>query len=228
LASMSPKVTNDLRRQVGKGWEETALRWLVSPQNVRRSVGNDTYILGSNDNPQSGTAVATRLDMTVGATLKQLDALPGFDALKLALPIVQALLEMMVIVSIPVLLMFSAYEPKTIVTITFAQFALIFISFWWEVAGWLDDTLLKMTYDSITDFTKSVNDGWIMNMVLGTMYMVFPMGWFAMMGWTGVAIGNLINSAVHNAGQISQDIGKEGGGVVKDVGKSVIKKGMKK
>ncbi|EJK8888582.1 conjugal transfer protein TraG N-terminal domain-containing protein, partial [Salmonella enterica] len=37
LASMSPKVTNDLRRQVGKDWEETALRWLVSPQNVRRS-----------------------------------------------------------------------------------------------------------------------------------------------------------------------------------------------
>ncbi|ECB3302250.1 conjugal transfer protein TraG, partial [Salmonella enterica subsp. enterica serovar Newport] len=29
LASMSPKVINDLRRQVGKGWEETALRWLV-------------------------------------------------------------------------------------------------------------------------------------------------------------------------------------------------------
>ncbi|HHX1545125.1 TPA: conjugal transfer protein TraG N-terminal domain-containing protein [Salmonella enterica] len=163
LASMSPKVTNDLRRQVGKGWEETALRWLVSPQNVRRSVGNDTYILGSNDNSAGGIGVLTRAGTTIGLGLKQLDTQPGFDALKLALPVVQALLEMLVTVSIPVLLMFSAYEPKTIVTITFAQFALIFISFWWEVAGWLDDTLLKMTYDSITDFTKSVNDGWIMN-----------------------------------------------------------------
>ncbi|EAB7739621.1 conjugal transfer protein TraG [Salmonella enterica] len=228
LASMSPKVTNDLRRQVGKDWEETALRWLVSPQNVRRSIGNDTYILGSNDNPQGGAAVATRLDMTVGATLKQLDSQPGFDALKLALPIVQALLEMMVIVSIPVLLMFSAYDPKTIVTITFAQFALIFISFWWEVAGWLDDKLLIMTYDSITNFTKSVNDGWIMNIVLGTMYMVFPMGWFAMISWTGVAIGNLINNGISDTGKISQDIGKEGGGIVKGAGKSVITKGMKK
>ncbi|EDW1731954.1 hypothetical protein S726_004083 [Salmonella enterica subsp. enterica] len=83
------------------------------------------------------------------------------------------------------LLMFSAYEPKTIVTITFAQFALIFISFWWEVAGWLDDTLLKMAYDSITDFTKSVNDGWVMNIVLGTMYIVFPLGWFATIGLDG-------------------------------------------
>ncbi|EBR9313103.1 TPA: conjugal transfer protein TraG N-terminal domain-containing protein [Salmonella enterica subsp. enterica serovar Muenchen] len=228
LASMSPKVTNDLRRQVGKDWEETALRWLVSPQNVRRSIGNDTYILGSNDNPQGGAAVATRLDMTVGATLKQLDSQPGFDALKLALPIVQALLEMLVIVSIPVLLMFSAYDPKTIVTITFAQFALIFISFWWEVAGWLDDKLLIMTYDSITNFTKSVNDGWIMNIVLGTMYMVFPMGWFAMISWTGVAIGNLINNGISDTGKISQDIGKEGGGIVKGAGKSVITKGMKK
>ncbi|EBT1279649.1 conjugal transfer protein TraG, partial [Salmonella enterica] len=110
-----------------------------------------------------GIGVLTRAGTTIGLGLKQLDTQPGFDALKLALPVVQALLEMLVTVSIPVLLMFSAYEPKTIVTITFAQFALIFISFWWEVAGWLDDTLLKMTYDSITDFTKSVNDGWIMN-----------------------------------------------------------------
>lgn len=85
-----------------------------------------------------------------------------------------------------------------------------------------------MTYTSITDFTKSVNDGWIMNIVLGTMYMVFPMGWFAMMGWTGVAIGNLINNGINNAGKMSQDIGNEGGGIVKDVGKSVITKGIKK
>ncbi|EAU9427410.1 hypothetical protein EOI87_27895 [Salmonella enterica] len=96
---------------------------------------------------------------------------------------------------------------KTIVTITFAQFTLIFISFWWEVAGWLDDTLLKMTYDSITDFTKSVNDGWSMNIVLGTMYIVFPLGWFATMGWTGVKIGSQVSDGINKTGIPMQDAG---------------------
>lgn len=157
--------------------------------------------------------------------LKQLDTQPGFDALKLALPIVQALLEMLVIVSIPALLMFSAYEPKMIVTITFAQFALIFVSFWWEVAGWLDDMLLKMTYDSITDFTKSVNDGWIMNIVLGTMYIVFPLGWFAMMGWTGVKIGDLVSQGINKAGGMSQQAGAAGYKAAEGAAKTVVTKG---
>lgn len=225
LASMSPKVINDLRWQVGKGWEETALRWLVSPQNVRRSVGNDTYILGSNDDAAGGVGVITRAGTTIGVGLKQLDSQPGFDALKLALPIVQALLEMMVIVGIPVLLMFSAYEPKTIVTITFAQFALIFISFWWEVAGWLDDKLLLMTYNSITDFTKSVNDGWIMNIVLGTMYIVFPLGWFAMTSWAGVRIGDLVSQGISKAGNPVQDAGAQGPKAAEGAAKAVVTKG---
>lgn len=225
LDSMSLKVTNDLRRQVGRGWEETALRWLVSPQNIRRSVGNDTYILGSNDNSAGGIGVLTRAATTFGVGLKQLDTQPGFDALKLALPIVQALLEMLVTVSIPVLLMFSAYEPKTIVTITFAQFALIFISFWWEVAGWLDDTLLKMAYDSITDFTRSLNDGWIMNIVLGTMYIVFPLGWFATIGWTGVKIGDLVSQGINKAGGMSQQAGSAGYKAAEGAAKAVVTKG---
>ncbi|EHC5910912.1 conjugal transfer protein TraG, partial [Salmonella enterica subsp. enterica serovar Eastbourne] len=179
----------------------------------------------SNDNSVGGIGVLTRAGTTLGVGLKQLDTQPGFDALKLALPIVQALLEMLVIVSIPVLLMFSAYEPKTIVTITFAQFALIFISFWWEVAGWLDDTLLKIAYDSITDFTKSVNDGWIMNIVLGTMYIAFPLGWFTMMGWTGVKIGNLVSNGIDKAGSMSEQAGAEGPKAAEGAAKAVVTKG---
>ncbi|EBS4549429.1 conjugal transfer protein TraG, partial [Salmonella enterica subsp. enterica serovar Newport] len=114
---------------------------------------------------------------------------------------------------------------KTIVTITFAQFALIFISFWWEVAGWLDDTLLKMTYDSITDFTKSVNDGWIMNIVLGTMYIAFPLVWFTTMGWTGVKIGSLVSGGIDKAGSMSQQAGAAGPKAAEGAAKAVATKG---
>jgi hypothetical protein len=62
---------------------------------------------------------------------------------------IQALLQMMIITVIPVLMMFSAYEPKTVVTISFALFALQFITFWWELAGWLDDRLITILYDNM-------------------------------------------------------------------------------
>jgi hypothetical protein len=110
---------------------------------------------------------------------------------------IQALLQMMIITVIPVLMMFSAYEPKTVVTISFALFALQFITFWWELAGWLDDRLITILYDNMAqqglassvpfaNFISSTNDGWIMNLVLGMMYVVFPVFWIGMLSWIGV------------------------------------------
>jgi hypothetical protein len=39
---------------------------------------------------------------------------------------------------------------RTVLTLTFAQFALMFLTFWWELARWLDGTLLDLLYDSDT------------------------------------------------------------------------------
>ncbi|EBV7252004.1 conjugal transfer protein TraG [Salmonella enterica subsp. enterica serovar Pomona] len=226
LASLPARVKREMQQQNMAGWEELALRWLVSPRNLSLSGGGETYTMGSNDNATGFLGNMTRLAMTVGVGMKQFEATPGFDALKMALPIVQALLEMMVIIVIPVLLVFSAYEPKTIVTITFAMFALFFIPFWWEIAGWLDDQLLTLLYGTrdgqgsgssvpFADFVGSVNDGWIMNLVLGVMYILFPLSWFGMMGWTGVRLGDFATQMVNKGAKLPQDAGTSG---VKETG----------
>ncbi|SQI66768.1 membrane protein [Salmonella enterica subsp. diarizonae] len=135
--------------------------------------------------------------------------------------------------------MFSAYDPKTIVTITFALFALMFIPFWWEVAGWLDDQLLTIMYGTsddsglgssvpFADFVGSVNDGWIMNLVLGVMYILFPLSWFGMMGWTGVRLGDFASGMVKGGTKLPQDAGNEGAKQTKDAAVSVITKGKGK
>lgn len=134
--------------------------------------------------------------------------------------------------------MFSAYEPKTIVTITFAMFALFFIPFWWEIAGWLDDKLLTLLYDTksnqgsgssvpFADFVGSVNDGWIMNLVLGVMYLIFPLTWFGMLGWTGVNVGAFIDKAISGGTKMPQDAGSEGSKHIKDAASGAISKGKK-
>ncbi|HFW3090917.1 TPA: conjugal transfer protein TraG N-terminal domain-containing protein, partial [Salmonella enterica subsp. enterica serovar Reading] len=239
LASLPSRVKADFQLQNVKNWQELALRWLVSPRNVSLSGGGETYSVGSNDNATGFVGNLTRLATTVGVGMKQFEALPGFDALKQALPIVQALLEMMVIIVIPVLLMFSAYDPKTIVTITFALFSLMFIPFWWEVAGWLDDQLLTIMYGARDDsgldsgvpfanFVSSVSDGWIMNLVLGVMYILFPLSWFGMMGWTGVHLGNFATQIVGDGAKLSQDAGNEGGKQTKGAAVSAFTKGKGK
>lgn len=149
---------------------------------------------------------------------------------------IQALLQMMIITVIPVLMMFSAYEPKTVVTISFALFALQFITYWWELAGWLDDRLITILYSSlaeyglasnqpIADFLSSPRDGWIMNLVLGMMYLVFPAFWVGMLSWSGVKIGGVIDSALSAASKMPQQAGNEGGKTTTSALKTVASKG---
>jgi hypothetical protein len=195
-----------------------------------------TYMAGADDTATGIGGNLSRLVSTIGLGMKQVEALPGFDALKQALPMIQALLEMMIITVIPVLMMFSAYEPKTVVTISFALFALQFITFWWELAGWLDDRLITILYsglaanglasgEPIADFLSSPRDGWIMNLVLGMMYVVFPTFWIGMLSWVGVQIGGVIDSALASASKMPQQAGSEGGKLAANTAKTVVTKG---
>lgn len=172
-------------------WEESLLRWLVSPQNTHLSGGGDTYMMGNQQG--QGTGIDTGIKQALsglGALSAQVTQLPAFDALRQALPMVHAVLLMAIVVCIPLVMLFGAYDPKVVVTITFAMFALIFVPFWWELGGWLDDKLIELMYASYKGYTNSFNnwlastgsDGWIMNLVLGAMYVVLPMFWFGAVG----------------------------------------------
>jgi hypothetical protein len=238
LASLDDSTKAEMQRQFpGDQWQEMALRWLVSPRNVGLSGSGDTYAVSGNDTTSGITGNITRLAGTVGLGLKQAEALPGFDAMKQALPMIQALLEMMIITVIPVLMMFSAYDPKTVVTISFALFALAFNTFWWELAGWLDDRLITILYTSmnaqglsasipIADFMSSPRDGWIMNLVLGMMYVIFPMFWLGMLSWIGLNVGEIAQSMSKGAA-MPQAAGQQGGGLAKDAATSAVTKGIK-
>ncbi|PLY36680.1 conjugal transfer protein TraG N-terminal domain-containing protein [Pectobacterium versatile] len=239
LANISDSTKKGLQRSAGSQWEEAALRWLVSPRNVGLSGTGESYTIGGNENYATGglsgvSSFLSRMASTAGVGMKQIEAAPGFDALKQALPMIQALLEMMVIISIPILMMFSAYEPKIVVTISFVFFALVFITFWWELAGWLDDRLITILYDSmaeqgltdkspmapLTDFLSSVSDGWIMNLVMGAMYIIFPMFWIGMFSWIGVNLGGAIAASLKDGANMPQQAGQDAGKMAKDTAMS--------
>lgn len=60
--------------------------------------------------------------------------MPVFDAVRQALPMIQVVILMALYILIPLILLFAAYEFKTVLTLTFAVFALNFLTFWWETA----------------------------------------------------------------------------------------------
>lgn len=90
-----------------------------------------------------------------------------------------------------------------------------------------------MTADSYKGYTNSFNnwlastgsDGWIMNLVLGAMYVVLPMFWFGAVGWSGAQIGAVVSSAIAKASEGSQQAGAKGPGVAGEVVKTVATKG---
>ncbi|EFO7235304.1 hypothetical protein OX449_002812 [Salmonella enterica] len=64
-----------------------------------------------------------------------------------------------------------------------------------------------------------------MNLVLGVMYLLFPMTWFALMGWTGHAISTIANVSMESGVKMSQDAGADGGRKVKGAAGAAISKG---
>lgn len=97
------------------------------------------------DNLNASQALS-RLGSIAGMSVSSLALFTAFDSVRQALPMVQAFLEMALVICIPVILLFSAWELKTVVTLSFVQFALFFLTFWWELARWLDSWLMEMIY----------------------------------------------------------------------------------
>ncbi|WP_080735108.1 conjugal transfer protein TraG N-terminal domain-containing protein [Gallibacterium anatis] len=72
-----------------------------------------------------------------------------------------------------------------------------FLTFWWELARWLDSSLLSGLYGSDTHSyfslygLENTEDDTVVKLVIGAMYIVFP-GFFMMaMGKAGVAVGEV-------------------------------------
>ena len=127
---------------------------------------------------------------------------------------------MAVYIMIPMVLMFSAYEFKTAITVTFVIFALNFLTFWWELARWIDSWMMEALYNSDTHSQWNMNgiqntsDDVIMNLVMGTMFLVLPALWMAGLGWAGSKAGVGISSMINSGGQSAYDSGGKGGKMV--------------
>ncbi|OTA19820.1 conjugal transfer protein TraG [Xenorhabdus beddingii] len=178
-------------------YKEAVIRRLVSPVNL--TVSQDGYVYAGYGGNADFTLWdrSSRTGATAGALLGGLIAYPMFDAVRQALPMVQAVILMALYILLPLLLLLAAYEFRTVLTLTCVIFALNFLTFWWELARWLDSYLLDALYGSETHSLSNLagfqntSDDLMMGLVMGTLFIVLPMVWLGALAWAGVRMGDI-------------------------------------
>ncbi|HFV8254126.1 TPA: conjugal transfer protein TraG N-terminal domain-containing protein, partial [Escherichia coli] len=210
-------------------YQEEIIKRLVSPANLTLSQGGEVYRgYGGNADMTAANAV-TRAAGTAGSAVASLAAFPAFDAMRQALPMVQSILLMAVYIMLPLILAFAAYEFSTLITLTFVVFALNFLTFWWELARWLDSWMLTALYSSDTHSRvnmmglQNTSDDIIMNFVMGTMFIILPAVWLGALSWAGISAGVAIANAARDGTSAAHQAASKAGDLVGKVGNSLGK-----
>jgi len=212
VAEVDPSLMSQLR-----GWltgrtsteiEDATLRELVSPrqQSLSMAPGQVFQDYGSSARGGSLTQGLNNLATNTGLALGSFSNFPAMNALRTALPMVQAFLIMGTIISLPLVLLISTYQLKALMTITFALFTLHMLTFWWELARWIDSSMLETLYNQVsaTDQallslpTAGFMDGTVttqvIEYVMGAMFVVLPMFFLGAMSWAGYNVGSNVQS----------------------------------
>jgi len=169
--------------------------------------------------------ITTRAASDVGLTVGALFYFPAMDAMRQALPMVLAFLKMALVICIPLVLLIGTYDLKTVVTISVVQFALFFVDFWFQLARWIDSTILDALYgwgfgwnrphanfDPLIGLNNTFGD-MMVNFVMAAMFIVLPTFWVMALGWTGIRTGNMLQGLVSGTAG-AQSAGGQGTGAV--------------
>lgn len=206
LAQVDPDLLTRLGRWAGflsqNEVNDSVIRAVVAPRQQKMNQGSVYTDYGGQKKtlPNIVTRGAGDLGMTIGA----LGVFPAMDVVRQALPMVLSLLKMALVVCIPLVLVFGTYELKALVTVSWVQFALFFVDFWFQLARWLDSTILDALYgtgfginrphsnfDPLIGLNNAFGD-MLLNFVMATMFIVLPSFWVMALAWAGVRAGNFL------------------------------------
>ncbi|MFL9883179.1 conjugal transfer protein TraG N-terminal domain-containing protein [Paraburkholderia agricolaris] len=167
-----------------------------------------------------------RLTSDVGLTAGSLGFFPGMDVVRQALPMVLSFLKAALVICIPLVLLIGTYDLKNVVTISCVEFALFFVDFWFQLARWIDSTILDALYGSGSphqnfDPFMGLNNGFgdmLLNFVMAAMFVILPAFWVTALSWVGVRAGAVAQHLV-NGSKDAQSAGGKGAGVLMKISK---------
>ncbi len=185
--------------------DDSVVRAIAAPRQQKMNQGS-VYADYGGQIDKSLPNIVTRAAGDVGMAVGSLGYFPAMDMVRQGVPMVLAMLKMALIISIPLLLLLATYNLKALVTISCVFFALYFTDFWFELARWIDSTILDALYgrgwgwnrphtnfDPVMGLNNTFGD-MLLNFVMATMFIVLPTFWVTALGWAGYAVGNMLQS----------------------------------
>ena len=183
--------------------------------------GNQSIAVAGYGNLDGGIVsdVGDTLSMAAGGVGGALGAVmgkAGMDMLKRALPMVQYILIMAVVICLPFVMTVSGYSFKVAGTATFGLFALWFLTFWWELARWINSNLIDLLYNSEAaklSFVAAAQNGYdrlVLVFVEWATFLLLPSIWVATLAWTGMKVGSTFSQSFGEGAKGAKGAGDKG------------------
>jgi len=205
------------------------VRAIASPRQQNMNTGSVYSDYGGKiGGSLSNTASRTAGD--AGMIVGSVTYFPSMDVLRQALPLVLSFLKMALVICIPLVLIVGAYDLKTVVTVSCVEFALFFVDFWFQLARWIDSTILDTLYSSDSPHSNwnaflGINNlfgDMLLNFVMAMMFIVLPSFWIGALSWVGVRVGNFTQMLTYGTDG-ARAAGGKGTGALMKVGGAVTK-----
>jgi len=225
-ARLLAQVDPDLLTRVGK-WagfltqaqvDDSVIRAIASPQQQTLNQGQVYTDYGGQINHTVSNDVG-RATSDLGLTIGSLGFFPAMDVVRQALPMVLSFLKMALTICIPLILVIGTYDLKAVVTVSSVEFALFFVDFWFQLARWIDSTMLNALYGwnaphSNFNPLMGLNNAFadmLLNFVMAAMFIVLPGFWVAALGWVGISAGNALRG-LNDGTADAKNAGRSGSG----------------
>ncbi|MFG1304656.1 conjugal transfer protein TraG N-terminal domain-containing protein [Xanthobacter autotrophicus] len=208
LAQLDPGLLSKMANWAGfvskEDLDDSVIRAIASPEQQKLNQGA-VYTDYGGQVEMSLPNIVARGAGNVGMTVGALGFFPAMDVMRQALPMALSLLKMALVVSIPLVLVIGTYDLRMLVMVSVVQFALFFVDFWFQLARWIDSTILDALYGSGFGWNRphanfnpliGLNNAFgdmLLNFVMATMFIVLPTFWVAALAWAGIRAGGLVS-----------------------------------
>ncbi|HEX7638014.1 MAG TPA: conjugal transfer protein TraG N-terminal domain-containing protein [Burkholderiaceae bacterium] len=218
--------------------DDSVIRAVVSPGQQKMNQGA-VYTDYGGQVDKSAANVVARGAGDLGMSYGAVGSFPAMDVVRQALPMVLSLLKMALVICIPLVLIVGTYELKAVVTVSCVEFALFFVDFWFQLARWLDSTILDALYgrgfgwgrphsnfDPLIGLNNSFED-MLLNFVMGAMFIALPSFWVMALAWAGLKAGNFLQGLAAGVADAKAAGGQGGGFAVSAASKEVAASGTR-
>lgn len=180
--------------------------------------------------------------VAIGAALGEPIARAVLMAMKIATPMIQAILLMGTYFLIAGALVLSSYSFRVVMIGAIAMFSIKFWTVLWAIAGWVDETLITAIFPDrrallesfllfVPDWMGSVGAAaggmsgsigamdhvtkrMILDLVMASMYVALPVLWTTMAGWAGYHMIEGVSRAGRDLGASAQKAGSAASGML--------------